>query len=136
MNEKQKKLAIIAFTVIVAVILLLWTKKAGGNTIVNQGQAPQYSVSIPSLNLPPRDGLVINVPGLPNFTPYEFSPISPCMCNGASQLTPPPQGPLIMNITNMGNSGPNVYSQPINSTKSHYTDFSGNFHWGTAPWAG
>lgn len=110
MTEGQKKLAIVA-VIIAAIVLLFWPKRAGGAVMQDKNGNP-INVSIPSLNLPPRDGLVINIPGLPSFTPYAFSPISPCMCNGAGSASPlqMPQGLQITNITNMGNSGPNVYN--------------------------
>jgi len=118
MTEGQKKLAIVA-VIVVAIVLLFWPKRAGGTTQTDKNGNP-INVSIPSLSLPPRDGLVINIPGLPAFTPYAFSPISPCMCNGAAQSSTlqMPAGLSITNVTNMGNSGPNIYNytppKPVN----------------------
>jgi hypothetical protein len=81
MTEKQKKLAIIAGTIIIALILLFSSRKAG-NYIVNNQDAPPIEVTIPSMNMPVRSPIAINIPGLPSFTPYQYSAISPCMCNG------------------------------------------------------
>lgn len=110
MTEKQKKIAIIAATVIVAIILLLSSKRASGNTIVNQQGVPDIQVTIPSMNIPDRSGLVINIPGLPSVDPYSFSPISPCMCNGAATQQSNVNPLNFTFVTNQGNAGPNVYN--------------------------
>jgi len=121
MTEGQKKLAIVA-VIVVAIVLLFWPKRAGGATQTTDANGNPITVSIPSLSLPPRDGLVINIPGLPAFTPYAFSPISPCMCNGAAQgsTLQMPAGLSITNVTNMGNSGPNIYNYQPAPTQPRY----------------
>jgi hypothetical protein len=113
MTEKQKKIALVIGTVVIAVIILLWSRRASGSTIINkEGMAP-INVSIPSLNLPPRTPFAINIPGLPAFTPYQFSAISPCMCNGAATSLPSDSGFSITFVTNEGNSGPNIYNNAL-----------------------
>jgi len=108
MTEKQKKLAIIAGTIVIGLILLLYSRKAG-STIVNQQNMPPIQVSIPSLNIPDRSGIAINIPGLPSFSPYRYSAISPCMCNGAA-TTPVNNAPLIEFVNNAAGTGSNVYN--------------------------
>jgi hypothetical protein len=109
MTEGQKKLAIIG-TVILVVLFFLTSSKGVGSTIINQSNRQPIDANIPSVDIP-RGNITINVPGLPSFTPYQFSPISPCMCNGAEVTSMNnPQGPLVTFITNQGSSGPNIYN--------------------------
>jgi hypothetical protein len=113
MTEKQKKLAIIIGTVIIGIIILFWSRRAtGGTTIVNQQGLAPIQVTIPSLNIPERSPIAINIPGLPAFTPYDFNAISPCMCNGAASLYQDTSnsGPAYEFVYNEGDSGPNVYN--------------------------
>ena len=110
MTEKQKKLAIIIGVIVIALILLLSSKKGAGTTIVNQEQAVPIQVSIPSLNIPERSGIAVNVPGLPSFTPYQYSAISPCMCNGAETLQSPVSPISLTLVTNTGCGGSNIYN--------------------------
>lgn len=126
MTENQKKLAIIFGTVIIALFFLLSSKKAG-TTIINKEAAPQYGVSVPGITLPPRSGYAVNIPTLPSATPYAFSPISPCMCNGMATSTPTQQqGPTYTNVYNAANNGPNIYNYGNNiaSTGSNSCDYS------------
>lgn len=121
MNERQKKLALIAGTIVIALILLLSSRKATGTTIVNQQQAPGITVSIPGMNIPVRTPFAVNIPGLPSFTPYQYSAVSPCMCNGSEiSNSNAYNGPLVEFVTNQGNSGPNIYNS--NTPTGVYTD--------------
>jgi hypothetical protein len=115
MTEKQKKLAIIAGTVVIALILLLSFRSKGNGAInnkqiVNQAGVEPINVSIPSMNIPQRSPIAINIPALPSMSPYAFSAISPCMCNGAGTVAPIQQNPLVTFVTNQANSGPNIYN--------------------------
>lgn len=123
MTEKQKKLAIIAGTILIAFVLLL-TRKSGG-TIVNQEGMTPINVSIPSLNIPQRSPIAINIPGLPSVSPYAYNAISPCMCNGA--VTTPISRPLITYSTtvNEGNAGPNIYNYSSGSDSGGYSGLIG-----------
>ena len=123
MTEKQKKIAIIVSVIALALLLLLSSKKASGTTIVNQEQAPAIDVTIPSMNIPERSPFAIVLPGLPDFTPYQYSAISPCMCNGAAVSQPQNNSPLITYVTNMGNQGPNIYN--YSAPKTNSGDFVG-----------
>lgn len=125
MTEKQKKIALITGTVIIALIILLWSRKAAGNTIINKSDMAPINVSIPSMNIPERSPFAINIPGLPSFSPYQFSAISPCMCNGAAQTTSAYQGPLVTFVTNQGSSGPNIYNYSSVQPDTIRTGFTG-----------
>lgn len=117
MTEKQKKIAIIAGTVILALILLLSRKGSNsGTTIVNKEEMPGITVNIPGFNIPQRGDINISIPALPSASPYGFSAISPCMCNGAGNVTQS-NGPLIEFVTNQGARGGNTY----NYTTQQYT---------------
>jgi hypothetical protein len=110
MTEKQKKIAIIAGVVIIALLLLLSGRRAAGNTIVNQQGVPDIQVTIPSMNIPERGPFAITIPGLPSFTPYQYSAISPCMCNGAATSAQQQSGMALTFVTNAGGAGTNVYN--------------------------
>jgi hypothetical protein len=123
MTEQQKKLAIIGI-IIIAAILLLWPKQAGGKTVATNSDAQPFDVSIPSLNMPDRGNLIINVPGLPSYSPYAFSPISPCMCNGAdmyAQNGNNTSGLQMTFVTNQGSSGPNIYNYTAPKSGGDFT---------------
>jgi len=128
MTEKQKKWAIIITTVIIGIIILLMGRKASGATIVNQQEMPPINVTIPSLNIPERSPIAITIPGLPSYTPYQYSAISPCMCNGGAS-TNNYQGPLVEFVTNQGSTGPTIYNYSTPSTSSN-SSFVG------VPWYG
>jgi hypothetical protein len=108
MTEKQKKLAIIVGVIVIALLLLMSRKP--GTTIVNQKGLDPTQVSLPSNDMPIRSPFIINIPGLPSYTPYQYSAVSPCMCNGAATTLGAYQGPLVTFVTNQGNSGPNIYN--------------------------
>lgn len=124
MTEKQKKLAIIVVTIVIALILLLWSRKGVSGTIYNQEQMPPISVTIPGFNIPERSPIAINIPGLPSFTPYQYSAISPCMCNGAA-TTQGYTGPLVEFVTNQGSTGPNIYNYTTQQTSYSNSGFTG-----------
>lgn len=108
MTEKQKKLAIIVGTIVIALLLLMTSRKVGSTTVNHQGLDP-LAVSLPSNDMPLRSPIIVNIPGLPSFSPYQYSAVSPCMCNGAAS-TSAYAGPLIEFVTNQGNVGGNTYN--------------------------
>lgn len=119
MTEKQKKLALIVGTIVIGLIILLWSRKSVGDTIINKQNAPGITVSIPSLDFPERSPIAINIPGLPSFTPYQFSAISPCMCNGAASTYQPNTQPLFEIVNNAADSGPNIYNNYYSSSNDY-----------------
>lgn len=118
MTESQKKLAIIAVTVIIALILLL---RGNRNTTNVTNATPDINVLIPAFNMPPRTPIAINIPGLPGGSQYEFQAISPCMCNGSSTSGVSDLSPVTI-VFNEGSSGPNIYDYTTNTP-----DYSSGF---------
>lgn len=112
MTEKQKKIAIVIGVVLIA-IMLLWSRKTNASIIVNQQGLAPIDISIPGFNIPERGGINITIPALPSRSQYGFNAISPCMCNGASTVTSAPRGPMVEFVTNLGNSGPNIYGSGL-----------------------
>lgn len=126
MTEKQKKIAIIAGTIIIAVLLLM-RSKGGSASVVNQnGDVPTWNVSIPGFNIPERGDIVVNIPALPARSAYNYNAISPCMCNGAGQTSNAYRGPLVEVVNNQAGNGPNVYNYLTqqSSQPSNYNPFS------------
>lgn len=129
MTEKQKKIAIIVGTIVIGLILLLSSRKSAGTTIVNQQEMPPIQVSIPSMNIPARSPFAITLPGLPSYSPYQYSAVSPCMCNGAATRQTDNE-PLVTFVTNAGSTGANIYNYNY-QTASAYSGFGGNIWDGT-----
>lgn len=109
MTEKQKKLAIIVGVIVIGLLLLMTSRKAGSTTVNHQG-LDATQVSLPSNDMPLRSPFIINIPGLPSYTPYQYSAVSPCMCNGQATSPGAYQGPLVTFITNQGSRGGNTYN--------------------------
>jgi hypothetical protein len=107
MTENQKKIAIVAGVIIIALILLMSRKQIAQTQATN----PLGDVQLPSQSLPARNINVV-IPGLPNYSPYQYSPISPCMCNGAAVTQSAYQGPLVTFVTNQASNGPNIFNYP------------------------
>lgn len=126
MTEKQKKIAIIAGTVILAILILLWRKGAmGGTTIVNREGGGLDQVSVPGFTMPERSPIAINIPELPSFTPYQYSAISPCMCNGADLSNSGSyDGPLVTFTINQGNAGASIYDYGTTVDSDFYPQFA------------
>jgi hypothetical protein len=127
-TEKQKKIALIVGTIVIALILLLTSRKGAGTTIVNQEEMAPINVSIPAFNIPERGGITINIPALPTQSQYGFNAISPCMCNGASTSSGMYNGPLVTNVFNAGDSGPNIFNYNSGGTTPRDTGFYGVYN--------
>lgn len=122
MTERQKKIALIVGTIIIALILLLSGRKGTAGTVINnQGETSPINVTVPGFNIPERSPIAINIPGLPEMSPYNFNAISPCMCNGTALASASNVPALSLTfVTNMGDSGPNIYNYPATVAQDNY----------------
>lgn len=113
MTEKQKRFAIIAGTVIAAVLLFLWFRRRGtaGNVVVEQSPFNLPAVGLGPIWLPDEQGATYNIPGL-NLDGPGLQMIGAC-CSDCMQTKPNYETPTFAgpSITfNEGNNGPNVYN--------------------------
>lgn len=78
MTEKQKRIAIIA-TVIIIALWLFWPK---AKKVLTDNGWIMPDIIIPAFDLPPRTEYPIVIPGLPPLDPieYPFSAVSACGC--------------------------------------------------------
>jgi len=84
MTKQEKRLWLgIAAVVVLILLLLSISKKAGANSIVNN-YGGIGGVDIPAFDLPPREPVSIVLPQMPGMPPFDFSMVSSCACGGSS----------------------------------------------------
>ena len=113
MSENQKRLLIIGFVVIVALILFMRGNNSTVTNVSNGEEIPLQNVSAPAINISGRAPFVL--PNLGDFnSATNLSAIGACCADcsnrGNSQSYRESGGPRYTFVTNMGNRGPNVFN--------------------------